>query len=162
MIKNFKLKKYLRLTPPENIDITHQIYADYSEEEMVMCTWDHYTLRYFISMASLVGGYSHDNYWAAMEKRLKSQAVDNKLRIVKVGSYQTEVGRNVSYRIYQFNTDEKKELKAFHLISSKHVAYWLESHMQEETDIMCLNDEMQTIVSSARIVAPKSQLAATA
>lgn len=161
-MKSYKLGRYLIVAPPEDMDITFQTFKEFSETEFVLCGWHHYELRYFIAAKAQAGGKSHEECWSEQERWLKNESDDGKLRIVKIGGYETDVQRKISYRIYQQKFQGQDRVVILHLIISRHCSYWVQAHIVSPADPFAIHEALCRVLKTARLTAPKKATSPTA
>ncbi|VUD68790.1 hypothetical protein TDB9533_04149 [Thalassocella blandensis] len=161
-MKVIKLDQLLSIAPPADLDVTFQTLPEYSADRPVLCGWKNYGLQFYLECQPIAGSQSHDLFWANKETELKLSTADKKIRILKAGAYQTDVNRQISFRIYQYNKSGSSVTKLFHLISSKHHAFVLKVHVLKELDFQEVNANVMAVLKTARLTAPQPQAIATA
>ena len=123
--ETFKIARYIQVSPPDNADVTFQIFEAYDPKEKILMGWNGDNLQYMFVVDEQPGGKKDSVYWKGMESELKNSSDNKRLNILSKGKYSTGSGLKASYRIYSWVSEGESYVQMANLIKNKNVAYWV-------------------------------------
>lgn len=147
------LEKKLIVGLPDALDLTFQMIPEFSEDQELICSWDGDDISYFLTADDQPGGYEHSHYWASIENTLRGSSSDNKVKTMKTGTYNTDDGTEISYRIYKHTQMGEEDIQIYHLINNQNIAYWVITTLLSVGDIFKVNNEIISILKTAELTA---------
>ena len=147
-----KLEKHLKVSLPESLDVTFQLFPEFSEEQEIICGWNDEDISYLLTADDQPGGREHQYYWSSMENALRISSSDNKIKILKSGEYQTNSNEKITFKIYKRKQMGDEEIQIQHLISNDFIAYWVLALIVDVGDIFKVNSEIVEILKTAEII----------
>ena len=144
-----QLKKQLSVGLPDELDLTFQEIEDFRPGEPVICCWEQDDLHFIIDADDQPGGMAPEEYWMSLESCLRKDAGYTNVRTLKAGSYTSDAGEQITYRIYQCDSGLESEHQVYHLISNAEIAYWILSTLRGLEDIFLVNAHVTRIARTA-------------
>ena len=148
-MQRVQLKKQLNLSLPEDLDLTFQELEEFRPGEPVICCWEQDDLQFIVDADDQPGGLEHDDYWTSLESCLRNDAGYTKVRTLKAGSYPSDAGEQISYRIYQCDCGQEREHQVYHLLRNADIAYWILCPLRSLEDIFQVNAHVTRIARTA-------------
>lgn len=144
-----KLEEHLIVVIPEGLDITYQIFPEYSDDQAVICGWNEEGLSYLLVADEQPGGIDYPSYWSSLEDALKLMSSNSRIKVIKSGAYLSDDGLDIRYRIYRRTQQGEEELLVFHLLRNDAIAYWVIPTLVDASDIFIVNNQISKILKSA-------------
>lgn len=151
-MNEIQLNDRLFVSLPDNLDLTFQIFSDYSTTEEVVCGWSGDELQYALIADDQPGGMEHEEYWSGLLDELKKDCENGMFKIVASGDYKNSNDYLITYKALKTKVDGDEINQLLHLIVVDTVAYWVTAIFIASTNIFKVNGEVRAVLNSARVI----------
>ena len=149
--ETYQIGKYLQVSPPKGVDVTFQIFEAYDPKEKILMGWNGEDLEYMFVVDKDPGGKKDSLYWKGLERELKKDADNKKLKIVSEGKYTTNSGVRASYKIYSWVSDGEEYVQMANLIKNKKIAHWVLVSPTENKNINTVAKKAIQILKTSKL-----------
>lgn len=149
LAETWNIGRYLSVSPPEDMDLTYQIFEDYDPKEKIVMGWTGEDLNYLLVVDEAPGGSKTSLYWKGLGQELKNGSDDKKIKTLKKGEYTSNKGVAITYRIYSWLGDGETNIQIYSLIKNKKIAYWVIASPTDNDKYVNVSDDTIKIMSTA-------------
>lgn len=150
--ENWKLDKYIEVTPPEGLDITFQIYEDFDPTQKVIMGWTGEELNYVMTTDHQPGGLKTKKYWRGLLSESKKQSDNNKLAVIHEGEFSNQHGYDITFKIFTLMLDGEPQFHVYYLIKDDVNAYYVMAIPVDQENLQGAWEKSTQIMHSAKLI----------
>lgn len=124
---DWRIDTFLTFSPPEDEDLTFQAFPELDLNQETIAAWSGDDLNFFYHTVQQNTGVSTGAFWDSFQQTLQNAADRKKVELIHQGTFTTNTGDNVEFKIFMWREQEEVYTQIVNLIDNGNYRYAMQA-----------------------------------